>query len=83
VNVSNWTAGTHFLVYCLLASSIAQDTVPRWSQPYASTPRVLPSNFLRLHGLWMDLSNGSNPVNSECEYFGSNSGVSTLDSHSE
>lgn len=41
---------------------MAQAAVPRCSQPYASTPMVWPANFLRLHGLWMDLSSGSSPV---------------------
>ena len=63
ISGGNWrsTSTTHFLVGFPMASSMAQETVPRWSQPYASTPRVLPSNFLRLHCLCIDLSKGSKP----------------------
>jgi hypothetical protein len=52
---------TDFVVGFSRARSIAQATVPRWSQPYASTPIVWPEKRFKLHGFCIDLSNGKSP----------------------
>lgn len=60
---------------------MAHATVPRCSHPYASTPMVCPANFLRLHGLWIDLSKGRRPAGCKSHACGENESDFTSDSH--
>ena len=54
-------AGTYFVVGFPSARSIAQEMVPLWSHPYASTPTVLPAHSQMWQFLWIDLRSGSSP----------------------
>jgi hypothetical protein len=53
---------TYFVVGFPSARSIAQDMVPLWSQPYASTPTVFPAHSRMCACLWIDLSKGRRPI---------------------
>lgn len=54
--------GTHFVVGFPSARSMAQATAPLWSQPYASTPTVLPANSRRCEDRLIELRSGRSPL---------------------